>query len=372
MPASEARIQANRQNAQRSTGPETEPGKLASRGNAYKHGLTGSGVVASEEGSAAVARLSATLHHEMRPATALGAILVDRLAVLAVRLDRCARQESAAIAENVRNAATEFDEGRESDADALFARLIEPERSSDPAPLIRKLRRTPEGLARLVQGWVDLASALRQPGHCPWDEGHLRTFEALVGRRPTDRSLSRAAHLSRLLIDDDPSGLAPAERAPWAEATPAARASWARDRLFDLITAEVAGLEAANEDIDHEAIELDRAGAPARALFDTSREATLARKYEAAAERGFYRALREFQEAEAEAGVEVMPEPPAPPPSPPAEAPRGSLASFFPAPVAPVARDQPAPTTPRPGHVERTEERPESVGVTRPGVGGGR
>ena len=38
-----------------------------------------------------------------------------------------------------------------------------------------------------------------------------------------------------------------------------------------------------------------RAEAVRRAMFDTSREATLARKYEAAAERGFYRALKELR-----------------------------------------------------------------------------
>jgi hypothetical protein len=44
-----------------------------------------------------------------------------------------------------------------------------------------------------------------------------------------------------------------------------------------------------------------RAQAGDRALFDPSPEACLARKYEAAAERGFFRAIKEFRQEEAEA-----------------------------------------------------------------------
>jgi hypothetical protein len=43
------------------------------------------------------------------------------------------------------------------------------------------------------------------------------------------------------------------------------------------------------------------AEAKARAMFDTSHEATLARRYEAAAERGFFRMLRELREVEKQA-----------------------------------------------------------------------
>jgi len=38
-PISERKLQANRANAKRSTGPRTEPGKAASRKNALKHGI---------------------------------------------------------------------------------------------------------------------------------------------------------------------------------------------------------------------------------------------------------------------------------------------------------------------------------------------
>jgi hypothetical protein len=52
----------------------------------------------------------------------------------------------------------------------------------------------------------------------------------------------------------------------------------------------------APEGLDEAQVARLRAEAAGRAMFDTSKEATLARKYEAASERGFYRALKELRE----------------------------------------------------------------------------
>ncbi len=89
------------------------------------------------------------------------------------------------------------------------------------------------------------------------------------------------------------------------------------------------------------------------ALFDPSKEATLARKYEAAAERGMFRALKEFRQVErAASGGEV-----ASAASAEAAAARKSLdqlASFFPAverapaPAKPAVVTPPAPPKPAP------------------------
>jgi hypothetical protein len=56
----------------------------------------------------------------------------------------------------------------------------------------------------------------------------------------------------------------------------------------------------APEGLDADQVERLRASAAARAMFDPSKEATLARKYEAAAERGFYRALKELRQLKKE------------------------------------------------------------------------
>ena len=55
--------------------------------------------------------------------------------------------------------------------------------------------------------------------------------------------------------------------------------------MADLIDEEIESLLADRNTLDLEAIEKDRAGAADRSVFDPSRQAILARRYEAAAER---------------------------------------------------------------------------------------
>jgi hypothetical protein len=52
--------------------------------------------------------------------------------------------------------------------------------------------------------------------------------------------------------------------------------------------------------LDLEIIEIDRAQAGERALFDTSKDATLARRYASEAQRNYFKTLNEFRQVEAE------------------------------------------------------------------------
>jgi hypothetical protein len=98
--------------------------------------------------------------------------------------------------------------------------------------------------------------------------------------------------------------------------------------------------------------EAEQAEAGRRAMFDPSKEACLARKYEAAAERGFFKAIKEFREVEKAAkGPDVAAE---------AEAARKQLASFFPAAKAASAALKPAAPTPQP------TPKPASMSVPTP------
>ena len=49
MATSQARIDANRRNAQKSTGPRTPAGKSQSRRNSFKHGMSADGPVARDD-----------------------------------------------------------------------------------------------------------------------------------------------------------------------------------------------------------------------------------------------------------------------------------------------------------------------------------
>jgi hypothetical protein len=290
MIASEGRLTANRANAQMSTGPTTRLGKEASRRNGLKHGLAGAGIVTPEGDREEIRARSEALTGDMRPSSPAGAILIVRMATLSVRAERAAEHESAAIARNVRHAADEFDEGRIEEADRRFAALAD-----DPRGNLRGLKKMPEGVDRLIDAWRDLRQDLTADPRPIWAAEQLERAANLTGLKSEHARGSWLGALSRGSWGDF-SALGEQDGGLDDEA----RREWARSRLIERIDAEIAGLEEHDETLDFETIELDRAEAGARALFDVSKPAILARRYEAEASRGFYKALKEFREVEAE------------------------------------------------------------------------
>src|SRR5262245_1789831 len=82
------RLEANRRNALRSTGPRTEDGKQRSRVNAVRHGLTAETVVASLEDAEDYKAFEAAIIADYETETAVARELVLRLASLLWRLRR--------------------------------------------------------------------------------------------------------------------------------------------------------------------------------------------------------------------------------------------------------------------------------------------
>jgi hypothetical protein len=82
------RVEANRRNALRSTGPRTEEGKQRSRLNAVRHGLTAETVVASLEDAEDYKAFEAAIVSDYDAETAVARELVLRLASLLWRLRR--------------------------------------------------------------------------------------------------------------------------------------------------------------------------------------------------------------------------------------------------------------------------------------------
>ncbi len=344
MPASPARIAANQANALRSTGPKTDEGKARSRRNGLKHGLTGAGVVLPDEDVDKVEARFAALDAELAPRTELGSVLVERVAILSVRLERSVRQETSALTERIHAAEADFDEARAADVDRLMREIAE-----NPAAHVRALRRMPEGIDRMLATWEALRSDLSRGAGTLWTGIHRQIADELCGRHADATTFSPFRALSEAFWDSANFLLRPSEGADIAAAT--ARRELARDRLLETIDAEVAGLRAARERLDLATLALDRVGARDRALFNPSKEAILARKYEAATERGLYRALRELKEAEAFAARAEPPPDPDPTPDPVAE-PLGSSS--------PTDPPDPEPATP-PG-------RPTPIGRPGPSV----
>ena len=107
MPATDAQIAANRANALKSTGPKTQEGKDASRCNSYKHGMTGKGVILPEAQAAEVERMTTAIVAETKAPGEVGKRLARQFAVMAVRLDTCFTQQTAATNLRVRRAMAE-------------------------------------------------------------------------------------------------------------------------------------------------------------------------------------------------------------------------------------------------------------------------
>ena len=79
---------ANRQNAARSTGPRTKPGKARSSGNALKHGLSAEQVVMLDENPAAFEALRSELFEHYQPTDPVAEHLVEQVAACIWRLRR--------------------------------------------------------------------------------------------------------------------------------------------------------------------------------------------------------------------------------------------------------------------------------------------
>jgi len=88
MSTSPARIEANRANAQHSTGPRTTEGKQRAALNALRHGLTGHTIVLPSEDLAAYQRHIQSFVDEYHPKTATEKQLVQSLSDTAWRLNR--------------------------------------------------------------------------------------------------------------------------------------------------------------------------------------------------------------------------------------------------------------------------------------------
>ncbi len=291
MAASAARTAANRDNARKSTGPKTPEGKARSRANAVKHGLTGAGVALPTENAAMVKLRFLGLQEEMAPSNLAGRLLVHKIALMSVRVERASRQEAAALSLRVRHAAEEFDLDRLAEVDRIFEAI-----ETDPGSLRRRLLTSPEGVDKLLGAVGAVKDQLLSGYFRSWAGDTRARIEAFFGGTGSLFPLSRTYALMKVMTGDY-RWVGPGE----LDAIPerAARQDWARDEMLTLVDAELAKLATIRGSIDPEMLRLDRLEAGERALFDPGPDAVLARKYEAAATRGFFRALRDFHQNEA-------------------------------------------------------------------------
>src|SRR3954454_6428039 len=161
--ASQKQREANRRNAQKSTGPKTPEGKARCARNAITHGLTATPEVdGDEEGQAGYPAKLARWIADQRPVGEAQRALVETACRAAWRLERCGRHDDAATAERVRHAADRYDEAARAEAEAVGRPLIEgpytvkdgqyrlifdrDEPGADPATRVDRLNQTAQGV----------------------------------------------------------------------------------------------------------------------------------------------------------------------------------------------------------------------------------
>lgn len=182
--ASQRQINANRMNALKSTGPKTVEGKEQSRKNAYKHGLSGEGVVVDEATERAIAQRTIEWRGMFHLVDPLDDWHFAELVENTVKLERARREESILIGFLSHRAQHHWDADRRIAAEELAAGI-----SRNPRLVVRKLTLTPQGCDWLIDGWRQLLYIL-EDGEA-WDDNQRAMYQDLAGiphevRHPDD------------------------------------------------------------------------------------------------------------------------------------------------------------------------------------------
>ena len=156
--ASPKQVEANRLNAQSSSGPKSAEGKAVSRLNALTHGL--SGCAPEPPGFVSKAReeyergLDA-YSKEYRPNTFEQKQLVATMAIEAARVDKC-REAGFALEVKMTHRAKKFwHQDRLREAEVIFAKL-----HKDPARWLYEIEATSQGCLVMIHRWTLLQSCL--------------------------------------------------------------------------------------------------------------------------------------------------------------------------------------------------------------------
>jgi len=151
--ATRAQVDANRRNAEKSTGPQTDEGKQIASRNALKLGLFSTQLVLPDEDATELEALRAELLHRFKPADVMEHLYTDRIVCAAWRLRRALAGEAALYAKWRRKHDTSAVEVHTcqysmDDLDRLQRHIASLERAMDKATAeltrLQKLRRQQE------------------------------------------------------------------------------------------------------------------------------------------------------------------------------------------------------------------------------------
>jgi hypothetical protein len=174
--ASYRQIRANRENAQKSTGPKTPEGKQRSRANALKHGLAGVGTVLPENLDEALQERVDRWRGWLKPFDEFEVDLCQDACLQSIRVWYCRAAMKARVEES-------WDDDRRHAARRLAEKL-----AAQPQIVAWDLEETLQGAQWKLEQWDQLAEALDQRGGWTDDE-ESRVFD-LLGQPNADRQFS--------------------------------------------------------------------------------------------------------------------------------------------------------------------------------------
>ncbi len=125
---------ANRRNAKRSTGPNTEEGRERAKMNARKHGLPAKTIIIAAERADDYEAFRDTMFGDLSPVGALECILTERIVFCAWRLRRAARKEASIDRRARAHAMREYAELKESYIRIGSERARDPPEDDDDRP----------------------------------------------------------------------------------------------------------------------------------------------------------------------------------------------------------------------------------------------
>ena len=338
MTVSAAKLEANRRNAAKSSGPTTQAGKDRSKLNAVKHGMRAATLVLLDEDAEALQDRRADWAASLMPRGAAEQRIVDDAVEYSWLRDRARRAQEARLATNIVNAGV--DEAiREADevlrlGQKLFAdnrgRLANyphydmekdeyPENvplvsqsdllddPDDPQRLVLHLQATAGGCQWMLDRWSELRSILEEG--LDWQSADKLKAVRLLGRHPIEAVDDRNVLMifaACQTIESQPSIPIPEiwnelreyERLPYAQRligrgiaklTPRDAAA-ARQALYagiDRATAQIA----AKAEVHRMRAEINGSLAADRLAFDDSPEAERLRRHDLACGRGLARSL---------------------------------------------------------------------------------
>lgn len=201
--ASEAQIEANRRNAQHSTGPKSTEGKAASSMNALKHAVLARQILVHgreiDESTNEFKNFCAEYHDHLAPVGPLEEMLVDQIVSINWRLRRARMAETAEITSSV-NSTWRHHHGRSKDPELQWLRWLA------VGDTVYNMRKSVDGNEIIEFKLCELRKTVERDGELT--EATIQELVRGFGGKPN--VLTWALDDLRLKLQKNPDGLDPA------------------------------------------------------------------------------------------------------------------------------------------------------------------